>query len=84
MHVLAERMPGESKAAAPAAEPAPATPKKKPASSSGKAALAKVTVLDGSILEVTIDVSNMEVRLRFGFILTVPFHYSAKREDEIY
>ncbi|XP_038114305.1 protein 4.1 homolog isoform X2 [Culex quinquefasciatus] len=49
-------MPGESKAAAPAAEPAaPATPKKKPASSSGKAALAKVTVLDGSILEVTID-----------------------------
>ncbi|XP_055528960.1 protein 4.1 homolog isoform X4 [Wyeomyia smithii] len=52
-------MPGESKTTAPAAEPMPAatkpsTPKKKPATS-GKAALAKVTVLDGSILEVTID-----------------------------
>ncbi|XP_053690262.1 protein 4.1 homolog [Sabethes cyaneus] len=52
-------MPGESKTTAPAAEPVPAatkpsTPKKKPATS-GKAALAKVTVLDGSILEVTID-----------------------------
>lgn len=47
-------MPGESKTAAPAAEPAPATPKKKAATSS-KAALAKVTVLDGSVLEVTID-----------------------------
>ncbi|XP_055591596.1 protein 4.1 homolog isoform X3 [Uranotaenia lowii] len=52
-------MPGESKTttptAAPIPEPAATTPKKKPASSSGKAALAKVTVLDGSILEVTID-----------------------------
>ncbi|XP_058465857.1 protein 4.1 homolog isoform X4 [Malaya genurostris] len=48
-------MPGESKTTA---EPVPAatkpsTPKK--AATSGKAALAKVTVLDGSILEVTID-----------------------------
>lgn len=52
-------MPGESKTTAPATEPAPATtnpstPKKK-TTTSGKAALAKVTVLDGSILEVTID-----------------------------
>nr|XP_029731631.1 protein 4.1 homolog isoform X4 [Aedes albopictus] len=49
-------MPAESKAAEAApATTNPSTPKKKPASSSGKAALAKVTVLDGSILEVTID-----------------------------
>jgi band 4.1-like protein 1/2/3 len=36
---------------------APATPKKKPSGTSGKAAIAKVTLLDGSLLEVTIDVS---------------------------
>ncbi|XP_065083054.1 protein 4.1 homolog isoform X4 [Ochlerotatus camptorhynchus] len=48
-------MPGESKTAEPAPATNPSTPKKKPATSSGKAALAKVTVLDGSILEVTID-----------------------------
>lgn len=53
-------MPAESKAAEAApATTNPSTPKKKPASSSGKAALAKVTVLDGSILEVTIDVSSV-------------------------
>uniref|UniRef100_A0A182YRZ4 Moesin/ezrin/radixin homolog 1 n=1 Tax=Anopheles stephensi TaxID=30069 RepID=A0A182YRZ4_ANOST len=47
-------MPGEStKAADPAAATSPSTPKKKPTNS--KAALAKVTLLDGSILEVTID-----------------------------
>ncbi|XP_040171610.1 protein 4.1 homolog isoform X2 [Anopheles arabiensis] len=47
-------MPGEStKAAEPAAATSPSTPKKKPTNS--KAALAKVTLLDGSILEVTID-----------------------------
>ncbi|XP_021708819.1 protein 4.1 homolog isoform X4 [Aedes aegypti] len=48
-------MPAESKTAEAAPATNPSTPKKKPASSSGKAALAKVTVLDGSILEVTID-----------------------------
>uniref|UniRef100_A0A182J9T9 Moesin/ezrin/radixin homolog 1 n=1 Tax=Anopheles atroparvus TaxID=41427 RepID=A0A182J9T9_ANOAO len=47
-------MPGESaKAAEAAAANTPSTPKKKPSNS--KAALAKVTLLDGSILEVTID-----------------------------
>ncbi|XP_062564340.1 protein 4.1 homolog isoform X4 [Armigeres subalbatus] len=48
-------MPAESKVADAAPATNPSTPKKKPAASSGKAALAKVTVLDGSILEVTID-----------------------------
>jgi hypothetical protein len=33
------------------------SPKKKPSGTSGKAAIAKVTLLDGSLLEVTIDVS---------------------------
>uniref|UniRef100_A0A182FVN0 Moesin/ezrin/radixin homolog 1 n=1 Tax=Anopheles albimanus TaxID=7167 RepID=A0A182FVN0_ANOAL len=46
-------MPAES--TKPVAEAAPSTPKKKPSSSSSKAALAKVTLLDGSILEVTIE-----------------------------
>ena len=51
-------MPGEAvKSAAPLSEAnAQNTPKKK-ASTSGKAALAKVTLLDGSVLDVTIDVS---------------------------
>ncbi|XP_050095711.1 protein 4.1 homolog isoform X4 [Anopheles aquasalis] len=46
-------MPAES--TKPVAEAAPSTPKKKPSSSGSKAALAKVTLLDGSILEVTIE-----------------------------
>lgn len=48
-------MPAESKTATlPAdAKADPSTPKKKPA---GKAALAKVTLLDGVVLDVTIDV----------------------------
>lgn len=54
-------MPAEAKS--PTAAPAPLsdanaqTPKKK--QSTGKAALARVTLLDGSILDVTIDVSNI-------------------------
>lgn len=47
-------MPAEATKAAPAQE-VPTTPKKK-SLTSGKAAVAKVTLLDGSILEVTIDV----------------------------
>lgn len=52
-------MPAEAKS--PTAAPAPLsdanaqTPKKK--QSTGKAALARITLLDGSILDVTIDVS---------------------------
>jgi band 4.1-like protein 1/2/3 len=47
-------MPGETGAKSPT--PQVETPtKKKPASSGGRAALAKVTLLDGSILDVTID-----------------------------
>lgn len=49
-------MPAE--AAAPLAQfTAKSGPKKKKSISSGKVALAKVTLLDGSILDVTIDVS---------------------------
>lgn len=50
-------MPAESaKSAPPIADEGPKTsPKKKP-STSGRAALAKVTLLDGSILDVSIDV----------------------------
>lgn len=54
-------MPAEAKsptaAAAPLADANAQTPKKK--QSAGKAALAKVTLLDGSVLDVTIDVSMM-------------------------
>lgn len=51
-------MPAETKTAA-AAEPENVTPTKgkKLAVNSSKAALARVTLLDGSILDVTIDVS---------------------------
>lgn len=49
-------MPGETGTKSPT--PQSETPtKKKAASSSGKAALAKVSLLDGSTLDVTIDVS---------------------------
>lgn len=41
------------------------TPKKK--QSTGKAALAKITLLDGSVLDVTIDVSNLDIVLFFWF-----------------
>lgn len=53
-------MPAEAKsptaAAAPLADTNAQTPKKK--QNAGKAALAKVTLLDGSTLDVTIDVSS--------------------------
>lgn len=47
-------MPGESKTAGAAEQ---VTPKKKVVTSS-RAALAKVSLLDGSVLDVTIDVSQ--------------------------
>lgn len=53
-------MPAEIKPSAPPAEPETPT-KSKPKSNSStltKAALARVTLLDGSILDVTIDVSK--------------------------
>lgn len=46
-------MPGETGAKSPT--PQTETPTKKKASSGGRAALAKVTLLDGSVLDVTID-----------------------------
>lgn len=48
-------MPAEAKTATPLSDANAQTPKKKP--TSGKAALARITLLDGSILDVTIDVS---------------------------
>lgn len=48
-------MPGETGTKSPT--PQAETPTKKKATSSGKAALAKVSLLDGSTLDVTIDVS---------------------------
>lgn len=49
-------MPAEAKTAAPLSDANSQTPKKK--QTSGKAALARITLLDGSILDVTIDVSH--------------------------
>lgn len=52
-------MPAETKASAPAEPETPTKSKGKSSSSTfSKAALARVTLLDGSILDVTIDVSN--------------------------
>lgn len=50
-------MPAETKKSADSIAGAAQKPAK-PASNSGKAALAKVTLLDGSVLEVSIDVSS--------------------------
>lgn len=51
-------MPAESiKSDPPVGSEAKALPKKKPVIS-GRAALAKITLLDGSILDVSIDVSS--------------------------
>lgn len=72
-------MPAEAKS--PTAAPAPLsdanaqTPKKK--QSTGKAALARITLLDGSILDVTIDVSFYFfcfIRDDFSFELKNFFH----------
>lgn len=49
-------MPAETKTTAPLSDANAQTPKKK--QTSGKAALARITLLDGSILDVTIDVSR--------------------------
>lgn len=49
-------MPAETKTATAAETETPTKGKKSPANSS-KAALARITLLDGSILDVTIDVS---------------------------
>lgn len=52
-------MPAEIKPSAPAEPETPTKSKaKSSASTVGKAALARITLLDGSILDVTIDVST--------------------------
>lgn len=61
-------MPAEAvkTSATPLAEAnAQGTPKKK-SSTSGKAALAKVTVLDGSVLDITIDVSGPHFLFKYN------------------
>lgn len=51
-------MPAESKKSAETVAGQSAPAKTKPAASSGKGAQAKVTLLDGSVLDVAIDVRN--------------------------
>lgn len=74
-------MPAESKTATlPAdAKADPSTPKKKPA---GKAALAKVTLLDGVVLDVTIDVSHTQNTVYQ--ILNISFNSSVKPVELTY
>lgn len=56
-------MPAEAKTTAPLSDANAQTPKKK--QTSGKAALARITLLDGSILDVTIDVSFLLSERKF-------------------
>lgn len=51
-------MPAESIKSDPPGSEAKSLQKKKPVASSGRAALAKITLLDGSVLDVSIDVSE--------------------------
>lgn len=55
-------MPAESIKSDPPGSEAKALPKKKPAVS-GRAALAKITLLDGSILDVSIDVRDTTTKV---------------------
>ena len=55
-------MPAETKTAT-AVETETPTKGKKSSNSSSKAALARITLLDGSILDVTIDVSPLHIQL---------------------
>lgn len=75
-------MPAESKTATlPAdAKADPSTPKKKTA---GKAAIAKVTLLDGSVLEVTIDVRTHFI-FAFDFFNHFFFFFSVKPVELTY
>lgn len=75
-------MPAESKTATlPAdAKADPSTPKKKTA---GKAAIAKVTLLDGSVLEVTIDVRLILFWLSI-FLINFFFFFSVKPVELTY
>lgn len=85
-------MPAEAKsptaAAAPLSDANAQTPKKK--QNAGKAAVAKVTLLDGSTLDVTIDVRTN--RNFIAFSLSIDLHefgvfflfYSARRKAKIY
>lgn len=76
-------MPAESKTATlPAdAKADPSTPKKKPA---GKAALAKVTLLDGVVLDVTIDVSHTQNTKKCTKNFNISFNSSVKPVELTY
>lgn len=78
-------MPAEAKSpTAPLADANAQTPKKK--QPVGKAALAKVTLLDGSVLDVTIDVSvTFQSTGKMSYETFVCMHFfSAKRKERIY
>lgn len=60
-------MPAETKTAA-AAETETPTKGKKQATNNSKAALARISLLDGSILDVTIDVSISSETFFLGFL----------------
>lgn len=72
-------MPGETGTKSPT--PQAETPTKKKATSSGKAALAKVSLLDGSTLDVTIDVSLITSLID---LLLIGLDFSVKPVDVIY
>lgn len=79
-------MPAEAKsstATAPLSDANALTPKKK--QSAGKAALARVTLLDGSILDVTIDVSFELYKIYYsiGLILIFLLPCSEKPKEKI-
>lgn len=72
-------MPAESKKSAETIAGQSAAPaKSKPAPSSGKAAQAKVTLLDGSVLDVAIDVRPIVL---FMVIAFVNYCYFASRSE---
>lgn len=81
------KMPVEAKSpTAPLSDANAQTPKKK--QTAGKAALAKVTLLDGSTLDVTIDVSikkSFSYFLIFTiFLIFLNFIFSVKPKAKIY
>lgn len=82
-------MPVEA-AKSPTSNPVPladanaqSTPKKKQAV--GKAALAKVTLLDGSVLDVTIDVSVLAENIRVFFLCFIStFNFTNRKMIQIF
>lgn len=81
-------MPAESIKSSdpPLGSEAKALPKKKPVVSSGRAALAKITLLDGSILDVSIDVriTNSNFTKYFNVNLNFPEKSKGKGSNQFH